>query len=132
MVRDFGLLALLSGGIALTACTTMGTGSGSLSPGAAPVSFAWKSKDGGTTGTMSARSRDFDPLWTGWRHGWDDWPGLATIYSGRVMANLQAANGRRMRCRFYLNDPLEGMAGGGQGQCQLASGRSVDAVFPRA
>jgi hypothetical protein len=37
-----------------------------------------------------------------------------------------------MRCHFQLNHPDAGMGGGGQGQCQLKSGRSVDAVFPPA
>lgn len=145
---------LLCAGIALSACTTMGVGDGSEAPGGAPVSFSWKSKDGGTTGTMSAtlaggrtfsgpylqvtseaRSDDFDPMWSGWRHGWSDWdtfPAFTTVYSGRVMANMQSGDGQRMRCRFYLNDPVQGMEGGGQGQCQLADGHSVDAVFPRA
>jgi hypothetical protein len=150
MLDAMKALLPLCAAIALAACTTIGTGNGSVSPGGEPVAFAWKSKGGGTTGTMSAtlpegqtfsgpylqvtseaRSDDFAPLWSGWRHGWDDWPAFATVYSGRVMANLQAADGQRMRCHFYLNEPFKGMAGGGQGQCQLASGRSVDAVFPR-
>jgi hypothetical protein len=144
-------LLALCGALALAACTTMGTGTGSVSPGGEPVQFAWKSKDGGTTGTMSAtlpgeqtfsgpylqitseaRSDGFEPMWSGWRHGWNDRPRFATLYSGRVMANLQAADGQRMRCHFSLNNPLEGMAGGGQGECQLASGRIVDALFPRS
>jgi hypothetical protein len=156
--RGGALCALLCGAIALGACTTMGSGTGSVSPGGAPVSFAWKSTDGGTTGTMSAtlgdgksfsgpyleitrevRNEDFDPMWTGWDFGWNDWgawgpfpqAGYSTIYSGRVVANLQGPDAQRMRCRFHLNDPVAGMGGGGQGQCQLGSGRSVDAVFPR-
>ncbi len=52
--------------------------------------------------TSTTRSQDFDPLWTGWEYGWGGWggfgpfPGTAftTHYSGRVMANLQAAAGR--------------------------------------
>jgi hypothetical protein len=147
------LSAALLGG--LGACTTTGSGSGSVSPGGAPVSFAWKSTDGGTTGTMSAtlpdgqafsgpflqitrevRSEDFDAMWTGWGSSWDDWgpfpaAEFGTLYSGRVMANLQGPGAQRMRCRFYLNEPVAGMAGGGQGECQLAGGRSVDAVFAR-
>jgi hypothetical protein len=145
--------------IALTACTTTGSGSGSVSPGGAPVNFSWKSTNGGISGTMSAtladrqiflgpylqitrqvRMPDFDPMWTGWRLGWNDWDGwgpfpdygIATQYSGRVMANLQAADGQRMRCRFHLNTPVDGMSGGGQGDCQLKNGRLVDAVFPPA
>jgi hypothetical protein len=157
--RGAALCALLCGAIALSACTTMGTGSGSVSPGDAPVKFAWKSTDGGTSGTMSAtladgqtfsgpyleltkqvRGEELEPMWVGWSGGWSDWNGwdmfppfaYETLYSGRVMANLQAADGQRMRCRFNLNAPVDGMGGGGQGKCQLKSGRSVDAVFQRS
>jgi hypothetical protein len=149
------LCAALVGALALGACTTMGSGSGSVSPGGTPVSFAWKSTDGGTSGTMSAtldggpsfagrylqitsvaRDADFDPMWSGWQFGWEDWAGwgpyFTTQYSDRVVANLQSSDAQRMRCRFHLNDPLSGMGGGGQGECQLANGRSVDAVFPRS
>jgi hypothetical protein len=140
----------------LGACTTMGSGSGAELPGGAPVAFEWKSTDGGTTGTMSAtldgqaftgpflqitrevRSENLGPMWSGWHRGWDDWEGwgpfpdqFSTLYSGLVMANLQGANAQHMRCSFHLNDPIAGMGGGGQGECQLGNGRSVDAVFQR-
>ena len=46
--------ALICAAITLSACTTMGTGTGSVSPGGEPVKFSWKSTDGGITGTMSA------------------------------------------------------------------------------
>jgi hypothetical protein len=46
--------AAIGAGIALGACTTMGTGTGSLAPGDKPVTVAWKSTDGGITATMSA------------------------------------------------------------------------------
>ena len=151
------MTAILCAAIGLSACTTMGTGSGSVSPGGEAVKFSWKSTDGGISGSMSAalndgqtfsgpylqvtsttRSQDFAPLWTGWEYGWGGWgsfgpypdAAFTTHYSGRVMANLQAADGQHMRCHFHLNHPFEGMSGGGQGQCQLRSGRSVDAVFP--
>jgi hypothetical protein len=156
--RGVASSALLCAGIALGACTTMGTGTGSVSPGNAPVNFAWKSTDGGSSGSMSAtlaggkafsgpylqvtsdaRSVDFDPLWTGWDYGWSDWDfgpfpqdAFTTVYSDRVMANLQATDGQRMRCHFHLNHPIDGMGGGGQGRCQLKNGRSVDAVFSAA
>ena len=157
--RGVALTALVCAGIALSACTTMGNGTGSVSPGGEAVQFSWKSTDGGVSGTMSAalkdgqtfsgpylqvtsttRTQDFQPLWTGWEYGWGGWRGFGpgpfadaaftTHYSGRVMANLQAADGQHMRCHFHLNHPDEGMGSGGQGQCQLKSGRSVDAVFP--
>ena len=158
-ISSSALFAVACCAIALGACTTMGTGSGSVSPGDAPVKFAWKSTDGGIHGTMSAtladgqtfsgpyleltkevRGEQLEPMWTGWNGGWVDWGGwdmfppfaYATQYSGRVMANLQAADGQRMRCRFNLNVPADGMGGGGQGTCQLKSGRSVNAVFQRS
>jgi hypothetical protein len=139
--------------IALSACTTMGAGTGSVSPGDAPVKFSWKSTDGGTSGTMSAtladgqtfsgpylegtsqaRTQNWDPFWAEWQRGIDDWDpfpfATTTLYSGRVMATLQDPTGQRMRCQFELNAPAAGMPGGGQGTCKLKSGRSVDAVFP--
>ena len=155
--RSVALSALLCVGITLSACTTMGSGSGSVSPGGAPVTFAWKSTDGGTSGTMSATLTDgttfsgpyrqvtgeapFDddsPLFEGYPPGWDDRGPFAqipaldytTLYSRRAIAHLQAGDGLRMRCRFDLNTPEDGMAGGGRGKCQLQNGRSVDAVFP--
>jgi hypothetical protein len=88
--------------------------------------------------TSTTQSQAFEPLWTGWDYGWGGWGGFGpfpdtaftTHYSGRVMANLQAADGQHMRCHFHLNHPSDGMGGGGQGQCQLKGGRSVDVVFP--
>jgi len=154
------LIAVLCAGVALGACTTIGNGTGTVSPGGEAVQFSWKSTDGGVSGTMSAalndgqtfsgpylqvtsttQSQDFQPMWSGWEFSWHGWNGMGpfgpfpettstTHYSGRVMANLQAADGQHMRCHFQLNHPDAGMGGGGQGQCQLKSGRSVDAVFP--
>jgi len=120
---------LLCAAVALSACTTMGTGTGSVSPSNEPVTLQV---------TSTTQSQAFDPLWTGWEYGWGGWGGFGpfpdtaftTHYSGRVMANLQTVDGQHMRCHFHLNHPSEGMGGGGQGQCQLKGGRSVDAVFP--
>jgi hypothetical protein len=148
-----GLAAALCTGLALGACTTMGTGSGSTA-GDSPVSFAWTSKDGGVTGTMTATlssgsvfsgpyleltqaslTPELAPMWTGWSPYWNDWQfGMdttTTTYTGKVVANLQGPSSQRMRCRFDLNDPLAGMGGGGQGKCQVAGGTTVDAVFPK-
>ena len=119
---------LLCAAVALSSCTTMGTGTGSVSPSNEPVTLQV---------TSTTQSQAFDPLWTGWEYGWGGWGGFGpfpdtaftTRYSGRVMANLQTADGQHMRCHFHLNHPSEGMGGGGQGQCQLKGGRSVDTVF---
>jgi hypothetical protein len=157
LTRRAAACAVLSGvSLALLACTSMGAGTGSLLPGNLPVAFNWTSKDGGNTGTMSAtldngttfngpflqvtqnvQADVFEPMWHGWRRGWADWgPGggtlFATAYSGKVIANLQSVDNQRLRCRFDLNRPSEGMAGGGQGQCQFGGGSTVDAVFQRS
>jgi hypothetical protein len=150
------LFGLTCAGILLGACTTMGTGSGSL--GDKPVNFSWKSTDGGTTGTISAtlpdgktfsgpylqvteeaRTEDFTPMWVGWRPRWRDWgwgpypdTAFTTFYTNHVLANLTSADGQRLRCHFNLNHPSNGMSGGGQGQCQLQSGATVEAFFPPA
>ncbi|MBV8036543.1 hypothetical protein [Roseateles sp.] len=144
---------------ALAGCTTIGAGSGSVRSGGGPVSFNWISKDGGTTGSMTAtlanggvysgpfvqltsttRIEVLEPMWHGWRRGWGDWrywgpfpdTAFATQYSGKVVANLQGSGEQRMRCRFHLNSPQSGMSGGGQGECQLGDGSTVDAVFAKS
>jgi hypothetical protein len=156
--RAAALAMALSAAATLLACTTMGTGTGSLSPGNRPATFAWTSHDGGITGTMSAtiagngafqgpflqitstvRSDTLAPMWDGWEAGWGDWGWggpmgdiYSTDYSGKVVANLKGANGQQLRCRFRLNDPVAGMGGGGLGDCQFSGGRSVSAVFARS
>jgi hypothetical protein len=168
--RLTALAAVLTGvALALPACTTIGAGSGTVEPGNSPVTFSWTSKDGGISGTMSAsvgparasgaaaasadafsgpflqvtsstRSDQYEPLWSGWTRGWNDWgywgmfpeSQFTTHYSGKVIANLQGPGTQRLRCRFHLNTPSAGMAGGGQGECQFNGGRTVNAVFPRS
>jgi hypothetical protein len=154
------ICAAVTAALALGACTTLGTGSGSSSTGNSPVSFNWTSKDGGVTGTMTAAlangstytgpyleitntavTDQFAPMWAGWRTGWTDWPygfegpwaydGTTTMYSGRVVANLVGPSSQRMRCNFNLADPPSGMDGGGQGKCQVAGGETIDATFSR-
>ncbi len=89
--RALALVAVAGAVMALGACTTIGTGTGSDRSGGAPVSFSWTSKDGGTTGTMTAalpdgtysgpfvqltstvRTDALEPMWMGWRRGWSDW-----------------------------------------------------------
>ena len=156
-IRSKGIAAALCMALALGACTTMGTGTGSTVQGNSPVSFAWKSKDGGVTGTMTAtlstgsvytgpyleltqtsQTPDFSPMWVGWSPYWNDWQfGLSpmantTTYTGKVVANLQGPDSQHMRCSFNLNNPMAGMGGGGQGKCQVAGGPTVDATFPKA
>jgi len=92
--------------------------------------------------TQQTQRQFVAPLWVGWREGWPDWPywgwgaygpyewtQFVTHYSGKVLANLHSASGKRMRCRFHLAHPAQGMAGGGDGECQLQDGGIVHARF---
>ncbi len=88
--------------------------------------------------TKESRIDAVGPLWDLWYPGWYGWPywGPASSYTfiehytGHVVANLAGSNGQRMRCQFRLLRSSQGMKGGGQGQCQLPSGQTIDAEFP--
>ncbi|WP_404714336.1 hypothetical protein [Sphingomonas sp. MMS24-J13] len=89
--------------------------------------------------TRETHADTLSPLWFGWegRGRWRGWSGwgpdeiTSTTYSPRVFANLQKPSGEHMRCRFTLARPGSGMAGGGQGRCQLADGTVIDTDFPQ-
>ena len=158
-IRSLTTTAALAATLLLAACATRtGLGTASSRSGNLHANFQWTETDD-HTGTMNAtfasgetysgrffqithdtRVDSLAPLWAGWRPGFGGWrywgPGgqdeFVTEYSGRVVANLEGADGKHMRCRFDLVRPLDGMAGGGQGSCQLPSGQSVDATFPKA
>lgn len=142
----------------ITGCTTTGSGAGFTSTDRAPVAFNWRSNDS-VSGTLTAALPDgktfsgryfqitsettvdrLGPLWYGgpwgWRgRGWSYWepsPAFVKHYSGKVVANLTAPDGERMRCHFHLIRPSSGMSGGGQGKCQLPNGQNIDAMFPGA
>jgi hypothetical protein len=144
--------------LGLAGCATMGTGTGSTSTGTDPVNFTWHGNSDSVSGTMSAAfasgvtySGQFfqitsdtsvdslGPLWTGWGRGWrgggfggywDAGPDFVKKYTGRVLANLTAPDGKHMRCRFQLARPSSGMSGGGSGECQVPDGKTIDASFP--
>jgi hypothetical protein len=154
-------VAALAGALLMTACQTAGTGSGNIRGTRKPVAFTWESTDsvsGNITatfgtgrvykGTFFQITRDtrvdrLEPLWYGWggrplrRSGWRYWaadpgPEFVKTYSGRVLANLHSDDGDHMRCRFTLISPSRGMAGGGEGRCQLSeSDQEISAEFPR-
>jgi len=144
--------------VLMTGCATMGTGTGTTAKGGHPVTFSWRSTDT-VSGTMNATLSDgktysgqffqitsnttvdnLDPLWAGWgpgwrRGGWDYWdagPEFVTHYSGKVVANLNTADGAHLRCTFRLVHPSDGMSGGGQGTCQSPDGINIEATFPKA
>lgn len=151
-IRVALLPAMLLG---IAGCTTTGSGIGVARGGSTTATFVWKSS-GVRSGTMTANLstgatyagpffqitsettiEELGPLWTGWGNrwrwrGWTYWgPTQSTLthYSGRVLANLAGPDGQ-MRCHFRLMRPGAGMAGGGQGRCQLPSGTIIDATFP--
>lgn len=74
------------------------------------------------------------PYWAGWRTPWYepigdlDWSGFVDVYTGRVIANLKTDSGARMRCRFTIEKPEQGLVGGGTGECQLSNGEAIDHV----
>jgi hypothetical protein len=156
------ILGVLLPLLALAGCTTMGTGFGTTATGGNPVRFTWTSSDGVTgtmhasladgsvyTGaffqiTSNTTVDTLGSLWEGWGPtwgfgGWDYWYGntdggteFVTHYSGRVVANLADPEGKHIRCKFQLARPSDGMAGGGQGDCQLPDGKTVVTSFPSA
>ncbi len=157
-----GLTIVALAAMATAACTTGGggTGSGNVRGTRKPVAFTWTSIDS-TSGDITATfgngdvykgryfqiTRDtrldrLDPLWTGWgepypRTGWRYWDRdmdreFIREYNGRVLANQHSDTGNHMRCRFTLLSPSRGMAGGGEGRCQLSETRTeINARFAR-
>jgi hypothetical protein len=146
--------------LALVACQSAGTGSGKVRGTQKPVAFTWESRDtvsGDITATFGTgrvfkgkyvqitdktKAEDLEVLWDGWgdtkhRGDWRHWSRgpdreFWKVYDGRVLANLQASDGESMRCRFTLDSQQRGMAGGGQGRCQLSeSGKEIQAQFRR-
>ena len=132
-------------------CTTARTGCRAAMSGTNSVKFCWTSL-GNVSGSMTATvanggtftGRFFQitsnltnelgpqgPIWH--QEGlFDLGPELQYVahYTGRVVANLRRADGALMRCHFKLMTPVDGIAGGARGECQLPDGPSADARFP--
>jgi hypothetical protein len=132
-------------------CATTRTGSGSAVTATDSVKFSWISS-GNVSGSMTATlangetftGRFFQitssltdelgpqgPIWH--QQGpYDVGPELQYVahYTGHVVADLSRSDGSQMRCRFRLVSPVDGMAGGARGECQLPDGLSVGAQFP--
>lgn len=86
-----------------------------------------------------------DPFWGDWGVGWAGWgpwsddygawvvgadvPTFVRNYSGTVIATLLGNRNGRMRCRFRLAEPEEGMTGGGVGECEVGGGGKISAEF---
>jgi hypothetical protein len=132
-------------------CATTTTGSGSSISGTDSMKFSWTSS-GSISGCMTATfangetftGRFFQitstltdelgsqgPIWH--QQGpYDVGPQLQYVahYTGRVEADLSRSDGAQMRCRLRLTRPVDGMAGGAHGECQMPDGVSVKAQFP--
>ena len=88
--------------------------------------------------TQSSRIETIGGLWDPWYPRWGGWAywgpepedSFIEHYTGHVVANLSGPDAKRMRCQFQLLRADEGMKGGGQGQCQLPSGKTIHAEFP--
>lgn len=84
----FGVFLVVFGALALTACATSGTGTGSTLRGDLRSTLSWQSKSG-HSGTINAalsngetyagtyfqiildtRIEELSPLWDGWPHRW--------------------------------------------------------------
>src|SRR5580698_11258399 len=138
---------LLVAGLAV-GCATMRTGSGSAVSGTNPVKFSWTSSGnvaGSITATLangetftgrffqitSSLTDELGPQGPIWHQQgpYDVGPELQYVahYTGHVVADLSRSDGSQMRCRFDLMRPVDGMAGGARGECQLPDGLSVDA-----
>lgn len=90
--------------------------------------------------TQTIRDDSLAPLWDGWGAYWPNWDVpwgtygapdggysmFTRVYGGRVLATLESPSGERMRCRFTLAEPEEGLEGGAQGDCQLQDGSEID------
>lgn len=77
------------------------------------------------------------PQWEVWQHDANgNWTaaatsigGFARFYSGKVVAILAGDRGSSMRCQMSLKEPQVGLAGGGEGNCQISSGGLLRLVF---
>ncbi len=157
----FMMLGILLGAV-VAGCKSSGQGMGKSRSGDVTVSFTWEQSEpsSGTLRavvtkpgapeemyegkfyqiTRDTRVETIGPLWEPWYPGWYGWanwgPGpessFITHYTGHVVANLAGPNGQRMRCQFRLLNSADGMKGGGQGQCQLPTGQTINAEFPPA
>jgi hypothetical protein len=140
-------------------CKSTGSGIGESTTGDVQARFTWQQSDAlsGTLTAMVSGQNDSEtytgkfyqitrnsridtlgPLWHPWHPGWRGWEywdsepedAFVTHYTGHVLANLAGPDGKRMRCEFQLLRADEGMKGGGEGRCQLPSGKTIKADFP--
>jgi hypothetical protein len=75
-----------------------------------------------------------EPYWPDWpvtspaRADKSNWNTFAAQYTGRVIATLTADAASSIRCRFVVNSPSVGLARGGNGECKLSGGATIQNV----
>jgi len=133
------LIPLVALCLTAAGCTTTWARGSEVSTGSNPIDVTWTSRDGGITGTLTARTADgrsfsgpfqeptrlsVAPYWYGGDfYGWND--GFAasnpfrTDSSGDVVADLVDARGMHLNCRLRLLSPARGISGGGGGECRI-------------
>lgn len=131
--------AALCVGAALGACTTMGTGSGTVASSGAPVSFKWRSTDSadGTLSATLADGREFTGTFTqlvprGYLGSWvQPTKDYEDTHSRRVAASLRTSDGQTMGCLFRLANTVGGIGEGATGECRFGDS-TIAAVLPRS
>jgi hypothetical protein len=95
--------------------------------------------------TSDTSAEALDPFWGDWGVGWAGWgpfsddygawvvgadlPTFVRNYTGVVIATLLGDKDSRMRCRFRLAEPEQGMSSGGVGECEVSGGGKISAEF---
>jgi hypothetical protein len=112
------------------------------------IVFRWQGRGDASSGSIEALLPDgrrfvgsyVQPVTTEWRDSyapyWGAFSGpwgyarpwyggprssFAMHYGGNALAHLDGPGATRMRCQFALFNPNAGLAGGGQGECQLST-----------
>lgn len=84
----------------------------------------------------------YSGAWGGAEPYWPDWPvtspkpadtanwqTFAAAYTGLAIATLTATSGGSViRCRFNVNSPTAGLVRGGNGECKLSDGETIQNV----
>jgi len=143
------LIPLLALCLMAAGCTTTGDRWGDAPASGNAINLTWTSRDGGITGTLTARTADgrsfsgpflemsrlsVAPYWYGgdfyaWEDGFASSNPFRTDHSGDVVADLADSRGLHMNCRLRLLVPARGVSGGGAGECRVGDEAPMAARF---
>lgn len=65
----------------------------------------------------------------GWVATGVSWDEFVKLYTGQVVASLEGDRGHHIRCKLQLQAPQVGLAGGGNGVCQISDGGTLEMSF---